>query len=70
MNIFSDYFIHDHKNPVMKVEISGAKLFLKPSSQESDVSEKCLANLYKVLRYSRVEKRYVNTAFLQQTYFI
>lgn len=42
----------------MKVDLSGGKLFLKPSSiEEVTLIEKCQKNLLEVLSYNRVEKR-------------
>ncbi|KAG5871429.1 hypothetical protein JTB14_036084 [Gonioctena quinquepunctata] len=58
MDEMAKKFFHDHKHPLMKLELLGSKLFLKASTEEeaalSDNNQNILEN---VLRHSRVEKR-------------
>lgn len=54
----SEQFLNSHRNPIMRVEPFGAKLFFKSNNQETDLFEKCFNNLIQVLSNKRVEKRY------------
>lgn len=56
--------IYDHRNPIVKVDVSGSKLFLKSSTQEeAEFIEKHQSNLENILNYERAERRCLYNAF-------
>ncbi|XP_018565884.1 tRNA-splicing endonuclease subunit Sen54 isoform X2 [Anoplophora glabripennis] len=58
MDSLAKKLINHHRNPIVKIDVSGSKLFLKSSTQEeSEFIEKTQANLENILSYERADRR-------------
>ncbi|XP_074040975.1 uncharacterized protein [Leptinotarsa decemlineata] len=58
MDELAKRLFHDHKNPIVKLDLLGSKLFLRTASDElAEFNEQNQNILENVLRHTRVEKR-------------
>ncbi|KAJ8923194.1 hypothetical protein NQ315_001748 [Exocentrus adspersus] len=58
MDILAKKLIDNHRNPLVKVDLPGSKLFLKPAEgEETEFIEKHQNSLHNVLNHERAERR-------------